>query len=656
MCGISVIVDYGAPGTPIGSVLAAMHERQAHRGPDGEGFLRVTRSLEATRSPHYLPDFTWDDPGTLVAAAFRQLKIQDPGPNAEQPLGSPGGRSWILLNGVVYNFASLRDELAALGHTFVTSSDTEVALAAWRQWGEDCFARFNGMWAILIIDLERGRVIGSRDRLGIKPLFWARHSGRLCFASEPKALAASLPGGPSIDPERFDEFLRGYPPSIPAGTMFADVHPIPAASFFEVDLRAEAAPAPAFRRFWSLADVAADSAAPPSFAEAARELRDLIRDSVRLRIGGQVPVGCLLSGGLDSSVLACTMADAVRERGGTDPRAYSVLYDDPSMSEAPWVWSVARKAGLTSRTLRMTPALCWDSVDETVAAQGQPLLGQELIVLQAAHRMARADGTVIILEGQGADELLAGLPSYASFIFKDMLAELRFPAMLGEVRSLARRHGRSPLGVIRREVLGGLGAWLRDRILPRDYTWLNGDSMAHSARAGAGAPAGLLPAPSKDRSPLNRELHRLVGVTNLPAILFHQDRFSMAHGVESRAPYLDHRIVELCFRLPARYKVAGGERKRLLRHAARGLVPDLVLDRTDKKTAVSRADWLPLRGEMAEPLRAMAGARSIRECPFLRADAVASFVDGYLRGDHDDSMAVWRLYTAWRWLEIFGPS
>ncbi len=658
MCGISVIIDYSAAGLPISNALATMHEQQAHRGPDGQGFLRVNRSLEATRSVTYFPDFSWNDPETLVAAAFRQLKIQDPGPAAEQPLSSPDGRTWIVLNGEIYNFASLRKELEKLGHSFVTTSDTEVALAAWAQWGDDCFPRFNGMWAILILDLERGRLIGSRDRLGIKPLYWSLHGGRLSFASEPKALARAMQGGPSIDPERFDEFLRGYPPSIPSGTMFADVHPVPAASLFEIDLRAGTGTAPAFRRFWNLADYVADPESAPPFEEAARQLQHLIRDSVRLRIGGQVPVGCLLSGGLDSSVLACAMAEAVRERGGQEPRSYSVIYDDPAMSEAPWIWSVAQKAGLKSRTIRMTPESCWDSIDASVRAQGQPLLGQELIVLQAAHRAAREDGTILILEGQGADELLAGLPSYAAFIFRDLLSGFRIPELLGEVRAFARRQGRSPLGVIRREIFGSLGAGLRDRIRPRDYPWLNGDPRAPLIEGGAGreGPGGPASEAPRDLSHLNRELRRLVSVTNLPAILYHQDRFSMAHGVESRAPYLDHRIVELCFRLPAGYKVAGGERKRLLRHAARGLVPDMVLARTDKKTAVSRIDWIPLRQERAAALREMAASTAMRQCPFLQGDAISSFVEGYLKGAHDDGMAVWRLYTAWRWLEIFQPS
>ena len=180
------------------------------------------------------------------------------------------------------------------------------------------------------------------------------------------------------------------------------------------------------------------------------------------------------------------------------------------------------------------------------------------------------------------------------------------------------------------------------------YPWL-------TRRAGNAIPAPVVES-SRDSSALNRHLFKEVRVTNIPSVLMHQDLCSMAHGVESRAPFLDHRIVEYCFGLPSSYKVRHGERKRMLLRGARHLLPGSVLSRTDKKTPVSRIDWMPLREHRQSELREMASSHTIRECPWIEGSRVAPWVDSYLRGEHQDVLSIWRLYTAWRWLEIIGSA
>lgn len=651
MCGISMIIESGGTSGTVSGALAAMHAAQAHRGPDGEGFLRVTRGMHATRSLAPLPDFDWNDPATRVAAAFRHLKIRDPGPAAEQPLSSPDGLQWVVLNGEIYNDRELREELAGKGHQFVSASDTEVALAAWREWGESCFARFNGMWAILIVDLPRGILAGSRDRLGIKPLFYMHERSRLSFASEPAALARAAEGGARMNIGSVREFLRGFPPASPHGTFFGNIHPVPPGTRFTVDLRESLVREPRFERFWDLRDYIWEDGGSPGFGAAVEELRALLRDAVGLRLAGSTQMGCLLSGGLDTSMVASLMAEAMKEqRPGEKPRSYSIVFEDPSMNEAPFIWSVAKKAGLLSRKLTLTPALCWASIDDAVRAQGEPLLGQDLIALHHAYRMAREDGTAVILEGQGADEMLGGMPAYAWPVFRELLFGLKLPAFFSEINAHARRYGRSRLGIIRRDVFGRPGIPRSGRGAPA-YPWL----IADGASVEAAEVDGLLES-SRDRSLLNRHLFREMRVTNIPAVLLHQDRCSMAHAVESRAPYLDHRIVEYCFRLPSAFKVRNGERKRLLLHAAKSHLPDAVLNRTDKKTPISRIDWMPLRETRAGELREMAASAALRECPLLDGAAVAPWIESYLSGGHGDLPGVWRLYTFWRWLEICRPA
>jgi asparagine synthase (glutamine-hydrolysing) len=640
MCGISLVLDFGAVRTPMLHALAEAHAMQAHRGPDDEGWLLVDADLAARRYGTLPPPSDVSTP--RLGIAFRRLCIQDLSDEAAQPFGAPDGRQWIVLNGEIYNHAALRDELRARGHAFHTCSDTEVALAAYREWGRECFGRFDGMWAILIVDLTRGRLVGSRDRLGIKPLFFSLEPGRLSLASEPQALAHASSNGPYIELQRYHEFLSGWPPSSASLSFFRDVHPVPAATTFEVDLRDAVSATPDFRRYWSLAAAPLDARDVPPYERAVEQFRDLLDQAVHSHLGSAVPMGCLLSGGLDASFVASTAARRATAVSGTPVPSYSITFDDPEMSEWPFIQSVAAATGLASHTLTLTPRAVWDSVDDVVRAQGQPLLGQELIAQYIVYRLARSHGSIVVLEGQGADELLAGLPGYAAAYLRDLLFGGDIVELVREARAGARRSGESMARVLATSLSAGRPRWLHSG---RAYRWLepSPDSPERLER-------------SEDPSRLNQYLYKLVRHTNLPTVLLHQDRSAMAHGVESRVPFLDHRVVEFCFRLPASYKVHRGARKRILLDAARGLLPDLVLRRTDKKRYISKDSWMPLRREYGPDLAAMARSKSLLESPGVRGRAVAPFVDDYLAGRHDDGLGVWRLYTAWRWLEAFHPA
>ncbi len=634
MCGISAIVDHDRDGSAALRALSRMHDAMRHRGPDGEGHLLADADGRV--------ELTYRAPADVQGAvrcglAFRHLKIQDLTDAGRQPMVSPDGRRWIVLNGEIYNHRELRAELEAMGHRFRGSSDTEVALAAWLAWGDDCFGRFNGMWALLLLDLDRRRLIGSRDRLGIKPLFHATDGPRLLLASEPQAIVRARRVGPAIEPRRFSEFLRGMPPQSAALSFFREVHPVPAGTVFSVDLDAPVAPL-TFRRFWDLADCArADPHLP--FERARDGLHALLDASVRWQQQAAVPVGCLLSGGIDSSTVAAVLA---RQRREERVPAFSIVYDDPQMSEAPYVLAVAGHAGLRSVRHTLSPAEAWEAVDRVVATQGQPLLGQEVIAQDRAYALAREHGAIVVLEGQGADELFAGMPLYERAYLRELVLGARFRELGRELAHRRARYGLSRLETLRRYVASPVMHGLSPR--GGTYDWVVAPPPGDD---GPGVT-------SADPSLLNRYLFGLVRHTNLPVVLLYQDRSAMAHGVESRVPYLDHRIVELAFRMPAAHK-AGGDRKQVLRAVAREYLPPLVLNRTDKKTLVSRAGWMPLRAH-AHALRDMAADGALRACPYLRPAAVERFVGDYLGARHDDAPAVWRLYTAWRWLRAFGAT
>ncbi len=308
MCGLSAIVDF-RPGNRLIQDLLAMHERIPYRGPDGEGFTVVDANWRATsaRTVVELPSSAAAD--LRLGMAFRWLQIQDPGEAAAQPMASSDGMIWLMFNGEIYNFHEIRQELAQLGHRFASVSDTEVILAAYTQWGCGCFSRLNGMWAMVLLDLRERKIIISRDRLGIKPLFYYRGKNRLVIGSEVKQLLAA--GAPAIaNRAAVSRFICNLRPETSEETFFRDIFAQPAATFAEISL--EGAADISFQPYWRL-DPPAVTALP--LEKACTKLDDLLTRSALEHMVAQAPLGHLISGGLDSSLLAALTAPNYSRRG-----------------------------------------------------------------------------------------------------------------------------------------------------------------------------------------------------------------------------------------------------------------------------------------------------------------------------------------------------
>jgi asparagine synthase (glutamine-hydrolysing) len=466
-------------------------------------------------------------------------------------------------------------------------------------------------------------------------------------ASHARTVARAF--GPRIDLPRWHRFLRGLPAGHAEGTFFEGIQAIPSGSIFTIDLTRPGVQVSSRRRYWTLSDCVADPGDRRSPAALKDELASLLESSTRDHLIADREVGCLLSGGLDSSIVTCLAARELERHAGT-LTCYSIVYDDPRMSEWPFIQSVAGHARCRPVTHRLTPAEAFALVDDVVAAQGEPLLGQDAIAHYRLYGLAREHGCVVALEGHAADELFAGLPLYEGVMFREWLASGSWGRLLREARLRAAAQSR-PLPAILREYTFGLAGrhW---RTRKGRHAWL-----AAAPLNGAAPPAsGLAAEQSADPSRLNRYLFDLVRHTNLPVVLQLQDRNAMAHGVENRPPYLDHRLVEWAFRLPASAKVGEGRRKRVLWDVARDIVPPLVFARTHKRAIVSRGDWMPLRTAHRTELAAMAESSSLRQAPYVDATRMTAFVHDYLEARHDDAASVWRLYTAWRWLERFRPA
>ena len=650
MCGISAILRLDGDAAMDLVDLDRMHRAQRHRGPDGQGAFTIDRRFEGRRFER-VPALWADQPAELsMVAAVRRLRISDMRPEADQPLVSTDRCCWVMLNGAIYNFRELAAELAAAGHVFRTSSDTEVVMAAYRRWGTSCFEHFNGMWAILIVDLERKVVVGSRDRIGIKPFYYALDGARLLFASEPWAIAQVQTGGPVIGATRFFEFLSGYPPQSAALSFFRGVHPVPAATWFQIDLRGDRLAAPVFQSYWRLADYPADSARSISFADAVERFRELLKSSVASQSLADVKVGSLLSGGFDSSMIVMLWAELAAARGSQRPDTVSIVWDDPAMSERPNIEANAAKAGANSHLAQLSPRDVWMGVDAVVRAQGQPLLGQELIAQYHVYQLARQEGDIVVMDGNGLDEVQAGLPLYETEMVLERLLNLQFFDVARELRCIARNYDRSYHSAARSYLVAPIIRHLRrGRLLPT-YSWLDERACKKSDPDWI---AGRTLESGRDPSRLNRMLYRETRHTNVPAVLMYSDRNAMAHSVEARFPYLDHRIVELCFSLPASYKVGFGLRKRLLHAVAKEYLPRSVLESRDKRRFVLMSNWMPLRGEHSAAMRDASRHPNWTKLPYVVAPKLHAFVDDYLSGRHGDGYAVWRIFTAARWLDLF---
>jgi asparagine synthase (glutamine-hydrolysing) len=646
MCGISAVFRFDSDPSRDLADLRRMHDAQRHRGPDGEGVLIVgedSRGTRFERIPSHSQPFCF-------AGAVRRLRVSDPRPEADQPLVSADGQFWTMLNGAIYNYRELTAELSAAGHSLRTGSDTEVVLEAYRRWGTACFERFDGMWAILIVDLARKRLIGSRDRIGIKPFYFALDSGRILFASEPWAVAQVHQAGPAIEPARFFEFLSGYPPRSSELTFYRGINPVPAATWFELEL-ASSVQNIRFQPFWRLADFHSGGRTPPDFTDAAARFSELLTRSVATQSLADVKVGALMSGGLDSSSIVMLWSELARERRSQRPDTISISWDDPQMSERPYIEAIAARAQADSHILELNHREVWRSVDDVVRAQAQPLLGQDLIAQYHAYRFARQKGDVVIMDGNGLDEVQAGLPSYEAQMVVERLKKLDFFTAASELKAIAREYGRSYAGVLRSYVYTPLRRNFRERHALPHYPWLDVRGCDTSDPAWT---AGMAKDWGTDPSHLNRILYRETRHTNIPAVLMYSDRNSMAHSVEARFPYLDHRLIEHCFSLPPEYKVGFGRRKRLLYDVAKTRLPPMVIENKQKMRFVLMNSWMPLRGEHAQTVRDASRHPAFAKLPYVDTAKMQNYVDEYLGGKHDNGYAVWRIFTASRWLDMFG--
>lgn len=625
MCGIAGILSR----TPtLLDRIQTMTDAQAHRGPDGAGYLLLgaTARLDHGHAPAPVS-------GDFLALGHRRLAIIDCTPAGAQPMTSRDGEDWISYNGEIYNYLELREALIADGFSFTTNSDTEVVLCAYRAWGVDCFSRFNGMWAIALWDGRRRCLVLSRDRLGVKPLHYANVDDGLIFASEIKSILDCGYIRARLNSDMAFDFLKWSMLNHRNDTFFQGISAFPPGCYAVVDDRRVLAPHP----FWTLEEHEV-SLAESNRTEAARHFAKLFRDAVSLRLRSDVPVGACLSGGLDSSAIVCQIKQI-----HTEPvQVFNAASDDPRFDERRWCRIVTEATGTKAHYVFPSEQMLIRDLDELIWQQEEPFASASVYAQWAIMREARARNIPVLLDGQGGDESLCGYRKFYLFYLRELAHKRRFGTLLVQLLALLKNGDR---GLLRwREGVRYLPAFMQRRMPSL------AECLTSAGREAWDASALNLSGGASVNQRQIQDLNRY----SLPSLLRYEDRNSMAWSIESRVPFLDYRLVEWLVSLPVETKLAGGRTKALMRDALRGIVPDAILDRRDKMGFVT-AQEMWMRGALGAEIEACFTAEDFPLHGLVSQSLlVHNFKDwrqGRLSRARPD---FFRIFILIRWMERFG--
>ena len=623
MCGIAGFVESSAVSTPFRretsqALVHRMCDVIRHRGPDDEG--------------------TWVDDG--VALGMRRLSIIDLS-TGHQPIHNEDGSVWIVFNGEIYNFRELRRELETAGHRFYTSTDTEVIVHAYEQWGQHAIGRLRGMFGLAIWDARSRTLLVARDRIGIKPMHYATVNGRCYFGSEIKSLleAPDLPR--DLDAAALDHYLSFlYTPR--DGSIFKSVRKLPPGHLLTWnDGRI------AIEQYWQMP---AEETFTGSEEDAVRQLRAVLTDAVRSHLISDVPLGAFLSGGVDSSLVVGLMAQLTSGRVKT----FSIGFDEPAFDELEHARTVADHFGTDHHEFVVKP----DGVgilDQLVSHFDEPFADSSAIPTWYVSELARKHVTVV-LSGDGGDELFGGYDRYLPH--PRVVAFDRYsPRALRRVAAIAAArlpHGARGKNFLRHvgrddqgrylDAIRFFGADEKPALLTRDVQQAIDGPDPETRLARHFERFAKLPWPS--------QMMRFDAETYLPEdVLTKVDRMSMAHSIESRVPLLDNEVIAFAGTLPAALKIKNGRRKHVLKEVAATLVPRAILDRKKQGFGVPLGTWF--RGNLRELFADTLLSPASLQRGYFQPSFVRQLVSEHLSGSRDHTLRLWQLVVFEKWQQQY---
>ena len=639
MCGIAGLVSRDGLASDARARAVAMRDVLVHRGPDEAGLF---------------------DDGH-AALAHRRLSIVDL-TTGQQPLANEDKTVWVSFNGEIYNHADVRRDLEPHGHVYRTRSDTETIVHAYEQWGDECVHRFRGMFAFALWDAPKRRLLLVRDRLGVKPLYWTRVGDTVLFASEIKALFASGLIAPEANEAALPEALSTR---YVAGeeTLFRGVRkllPGHLLVFEDGDVRV--------RQYWDVPTGRPEgrhydgsSAGLQARQDVVARFRALLEESVRLRLMSDVPLGMFLSGGIDSSAIAALMARMIDRPLQT----FSVAFDERAFNELEYAREVARAIGADPHEIVINDRDFFGALPRLVWHEDEPIAHPSSVPLYFVSALARQHVTVV-LTGEGSDELLAGYGKYpriawnwrAGTIYERMLpaaarravADSVVPRLPGRLGRYARRSflamDRTPQSMFLDNFASITLAEQRQLLSQR----LRASIEPRHAYASSIA---YFDAPNGGSTLLDRLLYADIK-TYLVELLMKQDQMSMATSIESRVPFLDHKLVEFAATLPDRWKLSGLTTKRVLREAMRGVLPPSILNRPKMGFPVPFASWM--RGEWNDIARDVLLDGRTRQRGIIDPPAVDQLLRDHAAGRTEGGDRIWTLMNMELWYRTFVDS
>ena len=603
-----------------------MHALQ-HRGPDAS-------RIEA-----------YEMADGIVRLGHARLSIIDLTEGGLQPMPGSAGRYVIVFNGEIYNYKELRLELKALGHQFTSESDTEVLLTAWTVWGQACLPRLVGMFAFAVLDRQKATLTCVRDAFGIKPLFYSQEDDNFLFASEVPALLAMKSTKPQPNWQRaYDYLVHGDYDSGP-DTFFEDVWQLPPGHLFVFDLTARALGDA--RRWWT-PQIA--ERRDLSFDEAAECVRENFLQSIRLHLRSDVPLGAALSGGVDSSAVVCAMRHVAPEH---PIHTFSYVAAGSELNEEKWADLVNSHVSAVAHKVVVTPQELARDLDDMIRAQGEPFGSTSIYAQYRVYQLAKENGITVTLDGQGADEMLAGYNGYPGQRLRSLVETGEWRQALQFLNAWSKWPDRSQklgLKLSLAEMTDGFLYQTLRRLSGRPSLpkWIKGDVLTQKG-VNLRHPRQRPEFDIKGRrvvAELAHSLHK----RGLSSLLRHGDRNSMRFSIESRVPFLTLDQSELLLSLPEDYLISrSGETKSVFRAAMRGIVPDAILDRKDKIGFQTPEQlWLTsMAGTVREWLRVDT------KLPFLDQAEILREFEEIVSGRKPFSWQVWRWINFIRWHQQF---
>ena len=593
MCGIFGILSHSLPGNR--NIREALHSIR-HRGPDDEGYLFIhttedlSRHASGTDTCAELRDEYRDISDVDITQfdlllAHRRLSILDLSSRGHQPMSYAEGDLRITYNGEIFNYRELRRELQASGYRFGSETDTEVILAAYQEWGQHCVRRFNGQWAFCIYDRKKHILFCSRDRFGIKPLYYWFDRDHFVFASEIKALLRMPFVHAQVNMPLLSEFAIFGSLDTSEETIYTGIHQILPSHNLIVDLKGRQLQAEKYYE-----SVFLDQVGDYDHHQALRyadDIRDLLIDAVKIRLTSDVPVGSCLSGGLDSSSIVAIISKLLNEGGieipqiGERQKTFTASYDDPSIDERIHADEVIRHTNVDAYYSYPNADNLWEELDGFLDHQDGISFSTNMYVGWNLMRLA-SHHIKVVLNGQGGDELFGGYLHYEILYLADMIRDRHGKELIDALSGLYNRHGLLQT-LVKSIIAGGIAlspAWLKP-LLFKEWYRTHLKAIEHLLHERVPIEKNLAEMIEYTKS-LNQLLISDIIMRYLPQLLHYDDRNAAAFSIENRVPFVDHRLVEYVNGIPSIYKMHKGWSKWLLRIAMRDLLPERILWRKDK--------------------------------------------------------------------------